>query len=124
MARKVEQLAEAIAAHYPHPVFGCECTPVLADGTKEVLDRDWSLHVTEIFLALAKPDSLRDALVQAVVNHTLLTERQFLGVSMDAVEIEIVYDRHAGTHIERRQTILAADTTELLSDIEIGRREL
>lgn len=46
-----KQLAAAIVPHYPHPVFGCECTPELADGTKEVLDQDWSEHVANVVLA-------------------------------------------------------------------------
>lgn len=62
-----------------------------------------------------------DALLEVVVAHTQLTKNQVISVSADSEQIEIVYGRHAGTHIERRQTLLATETTELLSDIEIDR---
>lgn len=65
--------------------------------------------------------ALADAIIQAVVAHTQLTERQVISVSADAEQIEIIYGRHAGTHIERRQTILSTGTTGLLSDVEIDR---
>lgn len=68
--------------------------------------------------------ALADAIRDAVVAHTQLTERQVVSVYADAEQIEIIYGRHVGTHIERRRTVLATETTELLSDVEIDQLPL
>lgn len=68
--------------------------------------------------------ALADAILKAVVDHTQLTKRQVVAVYADSEQIEIIYGRHAGTRIERRRTVLATETTELLSDVEIDRLPL
>lgn len=49
---KLEILSVFISEHYPHPVFGCECTPTDAEsGQKAVLDIPWEQHLAQLILA-------------------------------------------------------------------------
>ena len=54
-------LREVLAAHWPHPVFGCECTPTDEDsGVKGSLDVSWEAHLEAAVLAWVR-DRLDDA---------------------------------------------------------------
>lgn len=49
----IEHLAEVMAKHYPHPVFGCECMlnePSNEEGQTPRLPTPWEFHVSAIML--------------------------------------------------------------------------
>lgn len=63
---------------------------------------------------------LGKAIAQTVSEHTALSANQVMEVRMDAARIHLTYARHAGTHIEIRESLMTADHQRLIYDKQIG----
>lgn len=53
-----EVVARVLAEHEEIPVFGCTCTPVHDDGTKDVLPVDYPEHTAQIAAAALRAAGL------------------------------------------------------------------
>lgn len=54
---EIDALVALLSEHYPHPVFGCECTPEdEASGVKESLEVSWERHVADLIARVIPPE--------------------------------------------------------------------